>query len=167
MSAQGELDRLPEVGELLVYTPDPDDAGRLVEIAFPGVTTQIDFEDAGFEATVRTLIESADAEAVTLCDRIRATQLPLASAPDLANVRFELALTPDEDELAAAAPGTDDWMNLPWPQGIASSEIGVRQATLRVELQVEPRSIPVADSETKSTALPFFGSATYRYAYRP
>lgn len=84
---------------------------------------------------------------------------------EVGNVRFALTLTPNDSDLAATAPQTTAWTQLNWPQGKFGSRSGMRQASLRIELQVEPDGI-VRASDTVS-AIPFFGSASVRYVYEP
>ncbi len=87
------------------------------------------------------------------------------STLSVGNVRFTLAQNPTDSELAAATPETTAWTQLNWPQGKFGNRSGMRQATLQIELQVEPDGI-VRASDTV-TAIPFFGSASLRYVYEP
>lgn len=87
------------------------------------------------------------------------------SGGDVGCVRFALTLTPNDADLAAAAPQTTAWTQLNWPQGTFGNRSGLRQANLSIELQVEPDGI-VRSSDTVS-AIPFFGSASTRYVYEP
>ncbi len=87
------------------------------------------------------------------------------SVMSVGNVRFALALTPSDSDLATAAPQTTAWTQLNWPQGSFGNRSGMRQANLQIELQVEPDGI-VRASDTVS-AIPFFGSASMRYVYEP
>lgn len=87
------------------------------------------------------------------------------TALDVGNIRFTLALTPSDSDLAAAAPQTTAWTQLNWPQGSFGNRSGMRQASLQMELQVEPDGI-VRASDTVS-AIPFFSSASLRYVYEP
>ncbi len=204
MSANGVLNRLPNVGELLIYTWDSKNPGQLIEVAFPGQTASFDFAASDLPTTVTNLLTSTAAEKIPLCDRLRQSSLstsssavsapvfppasgtgspfgpslppgpsssPSSSTPtssvtqSIGNARFVLSLTPSDSELASAAPQTTAWMQLSWPQGTFGNRSGVRQATLQIELQVEPDGI-VRASDTVS-AIPFFGSASLRYVYEP
>ncbi len=169
MVEAGVLNRLPQVNELVIFAADPTDPERLVEITIPSDSSGIDFDDSDFSDDILTLISSIDAEMVLLCDRIRATRFSKwrARLPDLANIRFELSVTPSDDEIAAAVPGSDDWNGLMWAQGIVSGDSGMRQVTLRTEFQVQPNENIPADTYLSSIAIPNFGSASYRYVYEP
>ena len=204
MSANGVLQRLPTVGELLIYTWDASSPSQLIEVAFPGQTASFDFAASDLATTVANLLTSKTAEKIPLCDRLRLSSLSTSSsavsAPvvpplsgmgslygvslpsgsssstsstattasttqSIGNARFTLTLTPTDSELASASPQTTAWTQLSWPQGNYGNRSGMRQATLQIELQVEPDGI-VRASDTVS-AIPFFGSASLRYVYEP
>lgn len=164
MANAGLQQRLPIIDELILYSFDPDAPTHLVEISFPNNTADIDFRDADFESTILSLTESAQAEKTVICDRIRRSDYSAnAAATPLVNIRFELIQTPRDDDVAAAVPATADWYDLGWAQGIVASDLGMRQANLRIELQINQQPTYAE----LSTSIPFFGSASYRYVYRP
>ena len=189
MAANGVQSRLPIVGELLIYTWDPRTPSQLLEVGFPNQTAAFDFAASDLPTQVANLLSSAAAENIPLCERLRVSALSSsaaatsgslamsgsssstsASAVDgstmsVANVRFSLTQTPSDDDLAAAAPQTVAWTQLSWPQANYSGRSGMRQATLQIELQIEPDGI-VRASDTV-TAIPVFGSASVRYVYEP
>jgi prepilin-type N-terminal cleavage/methylation domain-containing protein len=168
MADAGTQTRLPVVNELVIYTYDPDDPQRLVELVVEDDSSDIDFTAAGFADTVLALIESESAEKLLLCDRLRRSVLAGAvpfSDPGVGHVFFEIETLPSDDSIAAATPGTSDWNGLLWSQGVVSSDSGMRQATLRMEVQVEPHRYEVSGAEDSPIAIPFFGSASYRYVY--
>ena len=170
MAEAGLQRRLPGVNELVLYTPDSNDPSRLVEIVVPGNAAAVDFRDPGFANVILSLLRSANAEPVLLCDRIRVSHFSESHdslASDVGNVRFEVEQTPSDSDLASIAPGTFEWIDLPWAQGIVSSESGLRQASVRMEFQIEPRSHESAGTDFKPIAIPFFASVSYRYAYQP
>jgi Tfp pilus assembly protein PilV len=90
---------------------------------------------------------------------------PSSSIPPIGCVRFTLTMTPTDDQLASASPNTTAWTQLNWPQSLYSSHSGIRQATLSIELQIEPDGIARASDTV--TAIPFFDSAMRRYVYEP
>ena len=179
MAANGVQKRLPTVGELLIYTWDANSPSQLIEVGFPGQTAPFDFTSSDLATTVGNLLVSAAAEKIPLCDRLRSvvlntsatntgsgqSMLPTTFMESIGSVRFTLTLTPSDTELASASPQTTAWTQLNWPQGNFSNRSGMRQATLQIELQVEPDGIARA-SDTVS-AIPFFGSASLRYVYEP
>jgi hypothetical protein len=212
MSANGVLNRLPIVGELLIYTWDSKRPNQLLEVAFPGQTASFDFAASDLATTVSNLLNSATAEKISLCDQLRQSTLStsgsiannsvstpsvtvpggfgslygpsLPSTPSgsststssssttkasatqsIGSARFALTMTPTDSELASATPQTTAWTQLSWPQGTFSNRSGMRQATLQIELQVEPEGIVRASDSV--SAIPFFGSASLRYVYEP
>lgn len=169
MADAGVLNRFPLISELVIFAADPADAERLVEITIPRDSSEIDFDDSDFDRDVLALIDSSDAEMVLLCDRIRTTGISRwrKKRPELPNVRFELSVTPSDDDIAATVPGSDEWNELMWAQGIVSSDSGMRQVTLRTEFQVQPNENIPGDTYLSSIATPYFGSASYRYVYEP
>lgn len=170
MADAGLQSRLPRINELVIYTPDPTEPRHLVEITHPANNGAIDFRDGSFASAVRTLIDSPDAKKTLLVNRIRRSQLSGFagfSTAHAANVRFELTQSPTDADLAAAAPGTAGWLALPWSGGIVSSTSGLRQATVRIELQIEPRAHEARGADQKTIAIPFFGSEGIRYVYEP
>ncbi len=168
MAATGTQHRLPHVDELVMYTYDASDPSRLVEVVVPGDSSNIDFTAADFGDSILSLLDAPSAEQLLLSDHLRRTVLTGSapfSNPGVGNVSFMLEMSPDDTAIAGATPGTAGWNALIWSQGIVSSDSGMRQATVRIEIQIEPRSYESADSNP--IAVPFFGSASYRYVYRP
>lgn len=168
MAAAGEQSRLPRANELIVFAPDPADPSRLLEYAFPKSTAEVDFQSGGVANQILGLIASPQAGGVLLCDQVRQSQLPQLAwypAVQAPNIRFELVRTPSDAQLAATTPGTAQWNALPWAQGIAAGDSGLRQTTLRIELIVEERE-RLSAGATSSAGVPFFGSASQRHVYR-
>ena len=75
MSANGVLNRLPIVGELLIYTWDSKRPNQLLEVAFPGQTASFDLAASDLATTVSNLLNSATAEKISLCDQLRQSTL--------------------------------------------------------------------------------------------
>ncbi|MCA9013800.1 MAG: prepilin-type N-terminal cleavage/methylation domain-containing protein [Planctomycetaceae bacterium] len=170
ISDQGTLTRLPKISELLIYTSDPNDAHNLVEIALPGVDSSIDFSSSSFNSTIRSAIKSSNAESALLSNRIKTSQFILSGNPwgsAVGNIRFEIVKSPSDSDLSGISPGTSDWMNLPWPQGTASSTSGLRQISINYEIQFETAERTSFNDVNSPTALPFFGSSSRYYAYAP
>lgn len=167
MADAGTQSRLPAINELVFYTADPANPGRFVEIVIPGDASTIDFQAADFAADIRFLIQSAGAETTRLCDRIRICGDPQSVNGGTGGVWFDLRWTPDDDALSSVAPETTQWIELGWAQGIASSGQGLRQATLRVELQLERMESTAPGVDSKVSSIPFYGSASRRYVYEP
>jgi hypothetical protein len=58
---------------------------------------------------------------------------------------------------------TSSWKQLPWSQGMYSSQTGLRGVWLRMEMQLDPQSAIAPTSSAARPAVPFFGSATLNY----
>lgn len=80
-------------------------------------------------------------------------------------IRFGVAWTPSDEQLATVTSQTSQWLALTWPQGAVSSQSGMRQATVNIELQIEPDGIVAGSGEV--TAIPFFAAASRLYVYQP
>jgi hypothetical protein len=169
MAAQGVQARLPLVSEVVIYTPDADDPSRLVEVIDPADFSSLDFRAANFESRVKSILKSKTSQPILLVDRVRTSKLNGFSSnpPQVGNVRFEKLESPTDAELSGITPGTPEWFNLVWAQGIVSSASGMRQTSIRMEFQIEPRPIPLDGSDVTTTAIPYFASASYRYVYLP
>ena len=164
MSAQGLQTRLPLISELVIYAPDPADSSHLVEVVATTNTNSIDFADPNFATTIQMLLAASQLDKALLCDRIRRTNL---SGTIVGNVHFEMFQTPGDSDIASATPGTTAWNDLMWSQGIVASDSGLRQATVRMELQLEPALGAPVLTTSSPTSLPFLGSASCRYVYFP
>lgn len=170
ISQNGVLNRLPRMNELLVYTSDPVETQHFVEIAFPDATAEIDFRSSSFASTIRTAIQSNQAETALLSKRLKNSQYMLSGkpwGPCAANINFRMTSTPDDASLLTVSPGTSGWMNLPWPQGTVSASSGLRQVTINYEIQFETAEQTALNEINSTTALPFFGSSSRLYAYTP
>ena len=124
MAAAGTQSRLPTINELAIYTVDPVNSNRFVEIVIPTNANTIDFRAADFATQIRQLIVSPEAELTRLCDRIRICGDAQSADGGIGGVWFDLRLTPDETALASTAPESVEWTELGWAQGIASSGQG-------------------------------------------
>jgi len=170
MAAAGVQTSLPRVSELIIYAPVTDDPRQLVEIAIPGDMSEIDFDDINFTTTILTLIDAPGAEHILLSERIHASLMGgsgSTASDHWPNIRFAIDSMPSDDALASVTPGTLAWTMLPWSTGIAFSDSGMRQATIRMELQMALRRREFVSGAVSPATCPFFGSASYRYAYRP
>jgi Tfp pilus assembly major pilin PilA len=161
LSDQGTLHRLPLANEIVIYTPDPDRAERLVEIVVPSASGTIDFAASDFETRVRQLIANSDPDQrVTLCDRVR---VAADGTGKIAAIRFEMEQSPDNSAISTTAPGTVNWRSLQWYGGISSSSAGLRHVLVRIEMQVLTDGTP--GDPASDIAMPVFGSASRRYFF--
>ncbi len=88
-----------------------------------------------------------------------------AASQSVGCARFDIVLAPTDTELASATVGSTQWYQLTWPQGTVGSRSGMRQATLNLELQIEPDGVVAGAGSVN--AIPFFDSGSVRYVYEP
>ena len=170
MAAQGLLSRLPVASELVVYAPDAKTPSKFFELTFPGNSTQVDFRASSFTTTINTLMAWPNRQSVKLCDRLRVTtgqSFGWYTVPSVGNSRFELTYSPTNSQLAAATPGSQNWNDLPWAQGMVGADNGLRTANVRIELLLERDPTKPQTDNGYTTALPFFGSANRQYVFQP
>ena len=172
MVNNGVLTRLPVINELVIYAPQYDDPTRLVEIIDLNNTNTIDFTSASFGTTILSIVAATQSSKTLLCDRVHTTMpVVVGSSTAAGNVRFECRESPTNAALNGVSPGSATWYSLVWSQGVVTSDSGLRQTAVRIELQLEQRPISTITNTQRGTpitsALPFIGSASYRYVYHP
>lgn len=161
--------RLPYYDELVIYTPDPQNAGRLLEIRSTAAT-QLSSDSSTWSAVVTAFRNgrvldtnvftgtgggTGSYPAVTLTESLRSCVPSGASGTTRGALRFESRLRPSN---GLWNDTTIPWEQLPWVQGVFGPQVGLRQAWVRIELQlVCPRA------SGSPEAIPFFGSAALYY----
>jgi prepilin-type N-terminal cleavage/methylation domain-containing protein len=172
LGQQGELNRVPNVNEFTVYTPDLQNPSRLLEVTFPGFNYPLDFRNSQFDLGIQLLVASVYAEPALLSDRIRVNRLQITSggttltSPSMGAIHFEIVESPTEAQLSSTTVGSAAWNALPWSQSIVGANFGMRQATVRMELQMQ-QTAEVASTSLSSAYTPYFGSVSNRYVYQP
>jgi len=154
---------LPRLNELVVYCPHPDDPGTLVEI-----TTDDRAElsqDAGVRRSqIEAVKNSQTSRRTTLTTLLRTGSFANATENTEGQlrgaVRFEVLLRPSD---AQWRESSIPWEQLPWVQGIYGSETGLRQAWVRIEIELVRGEPPAAEAVDHRQAIPFFGSAAVYY----
>lgn len=147
------------VSELVIFCPDPVTPSQLVEITAPADVRPVvldDLDTPGGQALIEGVKQSATSRKVVLTDRLRTAS---AGGTLRGAVRFERRLRPSEGDWADFRGGTLAWEALDWPQGIYGENAGMRQAWLRVELQLVPGGSDGTQGDWTSEPVPFFGSA--------
>ena len=161
--------RLPVASELVIYAPDAQSPSKFVELTFPGNSTSVDFRAADFSTVVASLMNSSNRKSVTLCDRLKVTtgdEFGMYGIPSIGNSRFEVAYSPTDDQILMVSPGSQNWNDLPWAQGMVGADNGLRSFNVRIELLLERDPTKPQTDNGFTTALPFFGSANRRYVYQ-
>lgn len=168
---------MPRLNELVVFCPHPADgkAGKLVEIR-DDRTVALDSDPAQWRSTIagiksRAIQSNSSSDLTVLSDRLRTAS---AGGRMRGAVRFERRLRPSDLEwkgsdnwesaivsggyLAEAANGAaaerPAWAALSWVQDLRGNQAGLRQAHVRIELQLQ------SETEEGPEVIPFFGSAT-------
>ncbi len=158
---------LPQVGELVVYTPNPQNPRELWEITHPGnsAAAPAASDTASWQTLLSALCTGVGPKRVVVTNRLHtaSTNSNGASTNLRAAVRFRLALTPSETEWAAYRAGTATFSSLPWPLDLYGSKAGLRNVACFAEFQMAT----AAANDTAETAFPYFGAASLRYALQP
>lgn len=86
-----------------------------------------------------------------------------------AALRFHVRLRPSDEQWETYQIEPDEetkrdlWKGLAWAQGIYGDQTGLRQVSLRIELQLMPGEESAATGREAQQAIPFLGSAALYY----
>jgi len=160
-----DSDGLPRVDELVIYCPNPNRPSQLVELTFPSDTSTVPAADdtSGWKAKVESLKSSSRRSPVLLTDLLRTAKVQDSSTTERGSVWFSVRRRPSDDEWAQFEAGTTGWDDLAWVQGIYGSQAGLRQVSVRIEMQLMPGDRALADPDGATSPVPFFGSAALYY----
>jgi len=164
--AAADPDGLPRYNELVIYFPDRWSPNRLVETTVPWDWRTVPpvENEAQWRAEIAAIKHNPHAPRVTLTELLRRCPVPEdPGAPWRGAARFETRLRPSKGEWDQYRDGSLSWDDLAWVQGIYGAETGLRQAWLRIELQLIPGEEWVAIDPAAQRAIPFFGSAALYY----
>jgi hypothetical protein len=152
---------LPRVGEIVLFTPNPQEPNCLLEIRRPNdsATVPAPTNAAGWRTLANSLRTDATAERITLTDRLRVADAGTNGTNLRGCVRFNRLMTPTEADWTDYRAGSLGWTQIDWPLDAYSSLAGMRRVVCQTELQ-----IAAGDSlRTADIAVPFFGSASLQY----
>lgn len=157
----------PLAGELVIFCPNPANPDQLLEVTMPGNATPVPLNDAalntpGWRAQIKTWASSAAGNQVLLTDLVRAAQFD--SATTRAAIRFQTDMHPSSSEWSACLATPSLWNTLNWPQGLGGSQAGLRQVSVRCELQLLPDSFQGQLDPQAQQTVPFLGSTSFSYA---
>ncbi|HPP53383.1 MAG TPA: hypothetical protein PK777_10560 [Thermoguttaceae bacterium] len=159
-SAPADPTGLPRFSELVIYCSYPTEPAWLMEIRVPDDTRTVPAitDTSAWQAELAAIKASASPTAVRLTDRMRTcTSGELGEQPRAA-LRFEARYRPSLEEYAAYKAGTTAWTALSWPQSMYGPNVGLRQAWVRIELQLASE-----EENSQEISYPFFGSAALYY----
>lgn len=151
---------MPRFSELVIYCPHPQEPSWLMEIRTPDDLRPVPpiTNLAAWQAELTAIKTSAAAAAVRLTDRMRTVSVSDLGDQPRAALRFEARYRPSLEEYAAYKAGSTAWSDLSWPQSIYGPNTGLRQAWLRIELQ-----LTAGQENGQQVSYPFFGSAALYY----
>jgi len=175
-------DGLPRMNEIVVFRTHPYSPNQLIEMRYPNDTNEV--PDPADLTEWRELLDDylaaqsgaggsiSDFESwerpsvAVLTERVRTAlagdSIYSNGATAIGAVRFEVRLSPNDEDLTYYEAGKLTWGELPWPQGVYSTSSGMRQAWLRTEIQLLPDV-----GENTADPIPFFGSAALYYDLSP
>ncbi len=154
---------LPLVEELVVITYDANTPTRLVEITVPGDTSTVPVatDTAAWTSLLASMRADAGMVEVELTDKLKSEKI---SGSDRGGIQFSAAHHPSIAQWASYTGGSTDFEDLPWVQGIYSSQSGLRQSRVVFDFQLTATATANAGD---STVIPFFGSAAKYYELKP
>lgn len=157
----------PLASELVIFCPDPANPNQLLEVTIPGDNTPVPLNDASlntptWRAQIKAWASSAASNKVLLTDLVRAAQYDANTLRGA--VRFETDMRPTSSEWSACQAQPALWNSLNWPQGLGGSQAGLRQVSVRIELQLLPKSLAGSLDPQAQQTVPFLASAAFSYA---
>lgn len=163
-SSGTSVPRLPLLKDLVIYAPDRAAPNRLMRIRMAAdctSTERLAEDDATRQSQIAAIRESAASERVILTDLLRTAPVPSSPSVRRGMVWFAERYRPSDQDWKDARLA---WDELPWVQGIRGSQTGLRQAWLRIELQLMPGGQAASSDPEGQQAIPFFGSAALYYS---
>ncbi len=156
----------PLMNELLVFCQDPSDTGTLAEIRCPtdGTPWSAYTNASAMKLQIDKFKTSVGAQKTVVTDLMRVVTLgglPAGSRTTRPGLRFEVQMTPTLAEMSAYRAGSKTWKSLLWPQGMYGSKTGMRQVSVRTEIQLMPGRVWSANSPGSKTAIPYLGSTAF------
>ena len=152
----------PRFNELVIFCTDPNEPHKLIELTADDSDTRI-MNAATLAVDVEALKRMQGVKKVVLTDLLHTASLNAGLSDLRGAVRFEVEFNPSVQQWADHEAGTLAWTDLPWVQGVYSSKTGLRQAWLRIELQLTPAVEAGLSEAEQLPPVPFFGSAALYY----
>jgi prepilin-type N-terminal cleavage/methylation domain-containing protein len=165
----------PLIKELVIYCPDPDNPYQILEITAPTDNRVIPLDSTlnsgAWPATLLALKRAATSQKVVLTDLVRVASSTSSNPLDTTNLRgqlrFEIDMYPSLTEWTSYQAGTLTWKNMSWAQGMYGSTSGLRQVSVRVELQLTPGLADGQPDPLGQQSIPFLGGASFCYGMGP
>jgi hypothetical protein len=151
----------PRFNEIVVFCPDPDEPNKLIELtAADGDTREL--SSATLFSDIEALKAAGTSKKIVLSDLLHTAALD-GDLVQRGAVRFEIRVTPTEQQWADYEAGNLTWPDLPWAQGVYSTKTGLRQVWVRIELQLTPAAVAAVSEKEQLPPVPYFGSAALYY----
>ena len=154
---------MPRFNELVIYYPNPREPNQFLEVTLPKDTRVVPAVTSlsTWRSELSNLTSTTSAEKVVLTDLLRTCPVSgLLNAASRGAVRFESRLRPSADEWSQYSAGSLAWKKMSWVQGVSGWKTGLRQAWVRIELQLAPAGATGLGDAAGQPAVAFFGSAT-------
>ncbi|MBX7167611.1 MAG: hypothetical protein K1X74_14875 [Pirellulales bacterium] len=152
----------PQISECVFICCDPAAPQRLIELRAPGDTRTLPLDDtindSANQAIVAALKVAPTSTVIELTPLVRTFTV---SSTSLGAVRFERKLHPTTAEWTSYQANTLAFSAMSWPRDLWGATVGMRQCTVRYELQLMPGDEAVLTDPQGVSALPFLGSATF------
>lgn len=153
---------LPRYCELVIFCPNPSQCSQLLEITAPGDTRTVPAitNTSSWASNIQSIKSATTSTRVVLTTLLRTALVTSTDQNSVRGaVRFETRLRPSDAEWSQHTAHTLPWNQLAWPQGIYGGQCGLRQAWLRMELQLFPSPLNAESNTNALSTVPFFGSA--------
>ena len=151
----------PRFNEIVIFCPDPDEPNKLIELTAADSDTR-ELSTATLVSDIDALKRSNSSKKVVLSDLLHTAALD-GDSEHRGAVRFEVRVTPTEQQWADFEAGTLTWTELPWAQGVYSKKTGLRQVWVRIEMQLTPAAAAAVSEKEQLPPVPYFGSAALYY----
>lgn len=159
---------LPRVNELIVFSCDPSQPERLLEMTWPSNADTVPATSNAvlWDALIDSFHSSPQTVKNQLTDRLHFGTVDTTPLIDglfstrRGAIRFKQIMAPSASQWSQYRGGQRSWQSLDWPLDLYSSQTGMRTVSLQVEMQI--RSGP----KSQPDPIPFFGSASVSYALR-
>jgi prepilin-type N-terminal cleavage/methylation domain-containing protein len=156
-------DGLPRFCELVIYCPAMDTPSQFLEITLPSDTRTVPVpsDTASWSSAITAIKKNRTGNITVLTGLLRPCMTSgTGSESSRGAVRFLVRLRPSDADWTSYKAGMSPWQQLPWVQGICGSQTGLRQAWVRMEIQLVGTG---SGSGSSQQPAPFFGSAAVYY----
>jgi len=150
----------PTIGELTLIVSDPDAPNRLLEVSMESTTAAPSLNStSSWQSLITSLLSSNTAEIIEISDLVRVGKISDSDSQYYSTLRFDVRVSPSDDELTDARAETTEWESLAWSNSIYSSTTGLRQSWVAFEFQLVATDSMEDHGNLRDAAVPYFGSS--------